>query len=361
MVTRMNLKYKLSLIALIFVQIILISSSQAFCLFINTNQSIHQSSAIIADHTIANMVRLDQIPESAIVQAKNTLHIAYGHTSHGSQITSGMTGLPAFKEAQGGTDGLYDWNNGGTDGALDLHDYFMSGDLGNPDRISWANRTRTYLENSANADVNVVMWSWCGQAATSDPADIQLYLDVMTELETEYPSVTFVYMTGHTNGGGLDGDLHLRNNQIRDHCIQNNKVLFDFEDIESYDPDGNYFGDLFVTDTCAYHNDTYSGNWATEWQNAHTLDVDWYNCGSAHSEPLNANMKAYAAWWLWAVLTGWNSPINSNSSSNPSTGSYTSPTSSSQGGNNTGLFPTNFPAIWISILSISIIILKRKK
>ena len=108
MASRMNLNYKFSLIVLIAVQIILISSSQAFCLFINTNQSIHQSSAIIADHTITNMVRLDQIPESAIVQAKNTLHIAYGHTSHGSQITSGMTGLPAFKEAQGGnSSGLF--------------------------------------------------------------------------------------------------------------------------------------------------------------------------------------------------------------------------------------------------------------
>jgi len=34
--------------------------------------------------------------------------------------------------------------------------------------------------------------------------------------------------------------------------------------------------------------------------------VDWYRCGSAHSQPLNANRKAYAAWWLWARLAGWN-------------------------------------------------------
>jgi hypothetical protein len=35
------------------------------------------------------------------------------------------------------------------------------------------------------------------------------------------------------------------------------------------------------------------------------VGVDWYDCSSAHSEPLNANMKAYAAWWLWARLAGW--------------------------------------------------------
>ena len=32
---------------------------------------------------------------------------------------------------------------------------------------------------------------------------------------------------------------------------------------------------------------------------------DWYSCSSAHSQPLNANRKAYAAWWLWARLAGW--------------------------------------------------------
>jgi hypothetical protein len=30
------------------------------------------------------------------------------------------------------------------------------------------------------------------------------------------------------------------------------KILYDFEDIESYDPDGEYYGDLDVTDSCDY-------------------------------------------------------------------------------------------------------------
>ena len=123
----------------------------------------------------------------------------------------------------------------------------------------------------------------------------------MSQLEEDYPDVRFVYMTGHIDGSGLAGNLHVRNQQIRDYCDANDKMLYDFADIESYDPDGTYFGDKNVTDSCDYDG----GNWATEWQDSHTQGVDWYNCDSAHSQPLNANHKAYAAWWLWARLAGW--------------------------------------------------------
>jgi hypothetical protein len=91
-----------------------------------------------------------------------------------------------------------------------------------------------------------------------------------------------------------------------EYCIANGKVLYDFADIERYDPDGTYFE--YVHDNCDYYDasgGTKLGNWATEWQASHTQDVDWYSCGSAHSQPLNANRKAYAAWWLWARLGGW--------------------------------------------------------
>ncbi len=60
----------------------------------------------------------------------------------------------------------------------------------------------------------------------------------MNQLETDYPDVTFVYMTGHLNGTGPEGNVNTRNNQIRNFCIENHKVLYDFADIESYDPDG---------------------------------------------------------------------------------------------------------------------------
>ncbi|MBN2008407.1 T9SS type A sorting domain-containing protein [candidate division KSB1 bacterium] len=265
--------------------------------------------ATIIDHACTDIT---QIPESAINQAKATLHIAYGHTSHGSQITTGMTGLVSFANNSGRglslPANIFAWNNGGTNGALDLHDYAMGGDVGYyPD---WVNNTRNYLgepnqegRGSNQPDVNVIIWSWCGQAASrTEQSMIDTYLAPMTQLELDYPNITFVYMTGHADGSGESGNLHLRNQQIRNYCIANNKVLYDFYDIECYDPDGTYFGDKNVTDACGY---TGGGNWAIEWQNAHTEGIDWYNCSSAHSQPLNANRKAYAAWWLWATLAGW--------------------------------------------------------
>ncbi len=257
------------------------------------------SGPVIVDHTCT---RLSQIPQESVQAAKNQLHIAYGHTSHGSQLTTGMTGLVAFKGS------LYEWNSGGANGALDLRDQPFSGasDLGNPDRTAWEAATRSYLD--AHPEVNVIIWSWCGQVSTATPADIAAYLDLMSGLETDYPGVTFVYMTGHLDGTGLTGNLHLRNEQIRNYCRAQGKILYDFADIESYDPDGACYGDKLPDDGCNYDSDgngTRDRNWARDWQNSHTEGVDWYQCASAHSEPLNANQKAYAAWWLWARLAGW--------------------------------------------------------
>ncbi len=264
-------------------------------------------SAEIIDH---NCTDITQIPQSAIEQAKIDLHIAYGHTSHGSQLTTGMTGLIGF--ANGGGLGLslptdiFEWNNGGTGGALDLHDYAMPGDCGYYPQ--WVNETEAYLDNPVNSDVNVIIWSWCGQVDNKYAAGTLAseYLIPMDQLETDYPAVTFIYMTGHVDHWD-DANNKAANQMIRDFCNANNKVLYDFADIESYDPDNTFYE--FPHDNCNYYESEDGpqlGNWAIEWQNSHTEDEDWYNCSSAHSQPLNANRKAYAAWWLWVTLAGWN-------------------------------------------------------
>jgi hypothetical protein len=253
--------------------------------------------AIIINHS---NIELKSIPEDWILKAKQSLNIAYSHTSHGSQLTDGMTGLISFKGS------LYSWNEGGTDNALRLHDYAMTGDLGNPDRTSWASLTRTYL--SLHTDINVVIWSWCGQVSSSTEEDINLYFDLMSSLENDFKEVKFVYMTGHLDGTGINGNLHIRNEQIRNYCRNNNKILFDFADIECYNPDNEYFGNKKPDDGCYYDSNsdgTLDRNWALEWQEIHIEGTDWYNCPSAHSQPLNANQKAYAAWWLWARIAGW--------------------------------------------------------
>jgi len=284
------------------------------CSVVNEDAPDPYTDAIIADHT---SIDLNSIPEEWILQAKETLHIAYGHSSHGSQLTTGMTGLAEWKGS------LYSWNFGGVDGALDIRDYYydfgdlgIANDLGSTadwtlDRTAWERATRIYL--SQNPDINVIIWAWCWQMDTSDPDNIQLYyLDLMDGLERDFPNVKFIYMTGHVNGTewgeGDDWDHvhYMRWKQILDYCVTNNKILYDFSDIESWDPSGNWYGDKLVDDACDYDSNSdgvRDRNWAIDWQNAHP--GEWYVCDAAHTQPLNANLKAYAAWWLWARLAGW--------------------------------------------------------
>ena len=216
-------------------------------------------------------------------------------------------------------DDIFAWNNSDTGGALDLHDEAMAGDVGY--YPAWVNNTRAYLgdlnqttgRGKTHPDCNVIIWSWCGQVDDRYKAGTlqSEYLDPMNQLESDYFGVTFVYMPGHVDHFD-DAANKAANQMVRDYCRANGKVLYDFADIECYDPNGTFYE--FPHDNCDYYASAESttplGNWATAWQGSHTVGVDWYSCGSAHSEPLNANQKAYAAWWLWARIAGWNGPVS---------------------------------------------------
>jgi len=145
------------------------------------------------------------------------------------------------------------------------------------------------------------MWSWCGQVSSATEGYIQDYFETLDQFETEYPDMKFIYMTGHLDGTGSDGNLHVRNEQIRNYCIANNKVLFDFADIERFDPDGTDYLDLGADDACNYN----SGNWADEWCAAHPGSDLCASCSCAHSRTLNCNLKGRAFWWMMARLAGW--------------------------------------------------------
>jgi hypothetical protein len=254
---------------------------------------------VIIDHGCTELL---DIPVSFIKRAKGRLHIAYGHTVKGSQVTCGMEGLAAFRGS------LYDFESGADDGeALDLRDgaFGKDIDLSSPDNRAWAQATRRYLRKHAR--VNVVMWSW-GSSRHLTAQDAERYLDLMEGLERDYPKVLFVYMTAPLDGTGTEGSTHRTNGQIRDFCLSKGKILYDFEDIESYDPDGGYYGDRHPSNSCDYDSDMDGrpdANWAAAWQESHTEGRDWFPCTSPETRPLNANLKAYASWWLWARLAGW--------------------------------------------------------
>ena len=273
----------------------------------------------VIDHTATHLA---SIPPDAIEQAKNTLHIAYQHTSHGSQLITGMSCLktyPAFGDT-------FAWDDSGREpNALDLDDGGIPGcaDLSQGDVIDahgvtpWVTATRTLLDNDANAHVNVIVWSWC----SIDGHDAQRYVDNMEILVSEYPDVLFVFMTGHAQGQSEDlavNSVHYNNELIRAHCEANDRWLYDFADVEACNPDGEYFWDLEMQDNLSYDG----GNWAVEWCAANpgseltmltTGDgvADYDGCSDcAHSNSpaqanLNCVLKGQAAWNLWARLAGW--------------------------------------------------------
>lgn len=219
------------------------------------------TTATIADHTIIHHY---ESLSSSTISAIQDLHIYYVHTSHGSQIMTGLHmlphSLPYFHEVES--------------------------DLGYNGDTSWEDPARRYLDN--HPDCDVVMMSWCGGCSDNTKQGINAYLNTFNQLEQDYPNVVFIYMTGHLDGTGVNGNLYARNNQIRDFCYKNNKILFDFADIESYDPDGNFYPD--EDDSC---------NWCDTWCQTHNC-LSCRDC--AHSHCFNCSLKGKAWWCMMAEV-----------------------------------------------------------
>ena len=294
------------------------------------------AAAVIIGH---NSTDLSQIPDASIEQAKSNLHIAYQHTSHGSQLVTGMNALENFPSFAS----KYEWSDDGSAG-LDLDDYGIPGcaDLSQGDWIDgngvtpWVTATRNLLDNPANYHINVIMWSWC----SINMHNAQRYVDNMEILISEYGvggtnpraaehPVEFVFMTGHAEGQSENlyddpqpdgnGHVHYNNQLIRQHCIDNDRILFDFADIEAYDPDGDYFWDLAMYDDLDY-NPGRTNNWGIEWCSANVgTELEQLTTGNgvagyggcsdcAHSgsagsgETINCVLKGCAVWWMMAEL-----------------------------------------------------------
>ena len=254
-----------------------------------------RKSPLIINH---NNIDIKKVPKKYVEAAKKKFKMAYGHTSHGSQIVSGMQAL-AKKNS------LYKYSTSSSSDTAFLWDRIPSGDLGNPNQTEWAEKTRKLLKSKGKSR-NIIMWSWCGQLSRSS-TDVNKYLSQMSKLEKEFPKVTFVYMTGHLDGRGTRGHLHRNNEKIRKFCKKYNKVLFDFADIESYDPDGKTdYSKLRARDNCTYRKGRQNYNWATDWIKKNPRHSFALPSRAAHTHPLNAAMKGQAFWWMMARLAGWN-------------------------------------------------------
>jgi uncharacterized protein (TIGR03437 family) len=246
---------------------------------------------LVADHTTTDISR---IPDYWLERARQNIRMYFAHTSHGSQITNGLQRLDSQFGAR------YRVSFGETlpsvSGALNILDAGGIYDW-NPDFLSGVDRVL-----AANPAVNLVMYMWCGQPARPDWQTLfQDYVTGMQQLEQRFPRVRFIYATGNAQESDCPGCLRQKfNEELRKFAKQQNKVLFDFGDLD------------------AWYNGQQSSYAAPSWCSAYgcvpgartpSEHPQWgggnYENPCGHASYPSCDNKAKAMWWLLARLAGW--------------------------------------------------------
>jgi hypothetical protein len=245
-----------------------------------------RNAPLVIDH---NCTVLAAIPLDAIQTAKDVCKWHFVRLSHGRQLTEGMSRIEDVDPFYAAI-----WPDAGGSLPYVLNTLCIYSAPYAPDGYwsgSGINITRNVL--TGTPDLNISAFSWCTELNTASASYVQGYLAAMQTLENEFPDVAFVYFTGTAEDStGYGYNRYLRNMQIRDFCVANNKVLYDFEDLDSW---------WFNPATQQWEHSTYQ-------YNGFTVPVEHPNLAgddAEHTSYESCEQKGRATWWMMAMLSGW--------------------------------------------------------
>lgn len=197
----------------------------------------------------------------------------YGHRSHGSQIIVGANALEedhpdlqfadSYCSIPNEANALWMWD-GMTEGTGNLiaQELYWDSEEGRDE-------LRGILTD--NPEIKYTMWAWSYEINEQTEQSIDEYFEIMQGLEDEFPGVRFVYMTGPAPSDEFNAINNVeRNAQIRDFAQANGKLLFDFEELDTYSGGENHTENVDGQDIPWEHPDYDLSEGQSEYEFTHT-------------------------------------------------------------------------------------------
>lgn len=263
-------------------------------------QAAPRTSPLIIDHTYP----FKDVPEAKWEELRNAHPLThYAHRSDGSAVPFGLDRLNSIDPDKWPSTiqerGLPTITEG-----LGLWDGMTSETYATPDKYWTTKAARDDLTAilNGNPSIQYASWTWCNEddywpigPSQSDNNTLADYFRIMDSLEQKFPNVTFIYQTAAMRADGGDEQRLNQaafNDSLRSWAIANNKVLFDFADLDVW-----HNGDAHTVTI---------GEETIPFQHPAWLEGTGATNGGHHAND-SMGIDKGIAWWTMMVMleTGW--------------------------------------------------------